>query len=145
MTDTRSACSGVVLGAAGGDPGWTRHHENWKGRTMNTHADDIATQVRCARRARGWTGAQLADAAGVAGGTIVRIENGRDVRPGNLRAVLDALDLTARAEEPVTGADEDARFAVELVQKWIEALDPDERAGAIRDLTRFVVTRQTGR
>jgi len=112
---------------------------------MQNHVDDIAAQVRRARRAKGWTGAQLAEAAGVAGGTIVRIENGRDVRPGNLRAVLDALELTVQAEEPIREGDEDARFAVELVQKWIEALDPEERHEAIRDLTRFVVTRHTSR
>lgn len=101
---------------------------------------DVGTQVRRARRARGWTGADLAEAAGVAGGTIVRIENGRDVRPGNLRAVLDALELVVEPVHP-TDKDEDARFAVELVGKWIEALDPADRATAIRDLTRFVVMR----
>lgn len=109
--------------------------------TTTRQLADIGVQVRRARKARGWTGAQLADAAGVAGGTIVRIENGREVRPGNLRAVLDALHLEVAAQEPV-GEDEDARFAVELVGKWIEALDPKDRPQAIRDLTRFVVTRQ---
>lgn len=74
----------------------------------------------------------------------MRIENGREVRPGNLRAVLDALDLVVADSEHPVEADEDARFAVELVGKWIEALDPDDRAAAIRDLTRFVVTRNMG-
>lgn len=111
--------------------------------TTPTTSAEIGAQVRRARKARGWTGAQLADAAGVAGGTIVRIENGREVRPGNLRAVLDALELVTQPQAPAD-ADEDARFAVELVGKWIEALDPEDRAAAIRDLTRFVVTRHTG-
>lgn len=104
----------------------------------------IGTQVRRARKSREWTGAELAEAAGVAGGTIVSIENGRNVRPGNLRAVLDALDLgdilTPHAHE--RGEDEAVQLALDLVRKWLTAIeDPLDRDRAVQELTRFVVLR----
>ena len=96
-------------------------------------------QVRRARKAREWTTQQLADAAGVAQGTVTRIENGRKTRPGNLKAVLDALELEpahlARQDEP----DEAVSLALDLVQKWLMAMPEDQRNHAVHDLTRWIV------
>jgi transcriptional regulator with XRE-family HTH domain len=104
----------------------------------------IATQVRRARKSNDWTGEQLASRAGVAGGTIVRIENGRPVRPGNLRAVLDALGMTDLLEPPEE-MDNGVQLALDLVQKWLTAIeDPAERDRAVQELTRFVVLRDRG-
>lgn len=98
-----------------------------------------ATLVRRARKAHGWTTQELADEAGVAGGTVNSVENAKKVRPGNLRAVLDALDLPA-----ITQGDTDSdqmELALDLVRRWIAALPDDEVDPAVRDLTRFVMSR----
>jgi len=95
-------------------------------------------QVRRARKARGWTTQQLADEAGVAQGTVTRIENGRPTRPGNLKAVLDALDLEPAhlsRQEP----DEAVSLALDLVSKWLMAMPEAERNHAVHDLTRWIV------
>ena len=97
----------------------------------------IGAQVRRARRAREWTGSQLAEAAGVAGGTVVRIEGGKPVRPGNLRAVLDALEIPplAQAHREV---DENVKLALDIVEKSLMALPTSQRDEATRALIRYM-------
>ena len=95
-------------------------------------------QVRRARKARGWTTQELADQAGVAQGTVTRIENGRPTRPGNLKAVLDALNLEP-AHLAEIEPDEAVSLALDLVSKWLMAMPEDERNHAVRDLTRWIV------
>lgn len=100
----------------------------------------VGAQVRRARKANDWTGEQLAEAAGVAGGTIVRIENGRPVRPGNLRAVLDALNIPPLDEAAGSG-DDNIQLALDIVKKTLEAIPADRRDQAVRDLIRFMTLR----
>lgn len=95
-------------------------------------------QVRRARKARGWTTQQLADEAGVAQGTVTRIENGRPTRPGNLKAVLDALNLEPAHLAPIE-PDEAVTLALDLVSKWLMAMPEGERNHAVHDLTRWIV------
>jgi transcriptional regulator with XRE-family HTH domain len=95
-------------------------------------------QVRRARKARGWTTQELADNAGVAQGTVTRIENGRPTRPGNLKAVLDALDLEPAYMQQAQ-PDEAVTLALDLVQKWLMAMPAEERNHAVHDLTRWIV------
>lgn len=105
-------------------------------------AAKVGAQVRRARKANDWTGEQLAEAAGVAGGTIVRIENGRPVRPGNLRAVLDALNIPPSSETPVD-VDENVRLALDIIEKSLSALPPEKRDEKVRDLIRYVTLNNT--
>lgn len=98
----------------------------------------VGSQVRRARKSRDWTQNDLADAAGVAPGTVTSIEVGRNVRPGNLRAVLDALGIAPTSDEP-RAVDDGIKLAVDLVQNWLEALPESARASAVQELTRFVV------
>jgi transcriptional regulator with XRE-family HTH domain len=104
-------------------------------------ADRVGGMVRRERKSRGWTGAQLADAAGVAPGTVVSIENGRSVRPGNLRAVLDALNIdpvVLSAGTPTV--DDDVQLVLDVIQKYLEGMSPEDRGAAVRDLIRHVTT-----
>lgn len=99
---------------------------------------DVAAQVRRARKARGLTVKEMAREAGVADGTITRVETGQKVRPGNLRAVLDALGITAA---PIGGtpAPEDVQLALDLVEKWLLAVPVGEdRERAVRELIRWI-------
>lgn len=86
---------------------------------------------------------QLAAEAGVAQGTVVSVENGRKVRPGNLKAVLDALEVTVASED--TSPDESVQLALDLVSKWLMAMEPAQRSHAVNDLVRFTMLGQTSR
>lgn len=101
-------------------------------------ASDVGAQVRRARKSRDWNQNDLAREAGVAPGTVVSIENGRTVRPGNLRAVLDVLGIPPISDTPRT-VDNGVKLALDLVQKWLEALPEESRPQAIQELTRFTV------
>lgn len=105
---------------------------------LEQQAARIGAQVRRARKAHGWTIQELADAAGVAPNTANAVELGRKTRPGNLRAVLDAVGLPADLPgEQQT--DSGTQLALDVVQKWLEALPPEERAEAVQRLVRFVM------
>jgi transcriptional regulator with XRE-family HTH domain len=101
----------------------------------------VGAQVRRARKARGWTDKDLADAAGVAPGTIVRIENGRPVRPGNMTAVLNALDIPPISETPRT-PDANVRLALDVVEAMLSAIPEERRNDAVHDLIRYMTQRQ---
>ena len=103
-------------------------------------ASDVAAMVRRARKAKGLTGMQVAEAAGVAPGTVVSIENARAVRSGNLRAVLGALGLPLLSDVPQT-VDARVELALDLVRKWLQAMPDDQVDEAVRELTRFTVLR----
>lgn len=102
-----------------------------------------ASQVRSARKAQGWSQSDLAGQAGVAPGTVVRIENAKGVRPGNLRAVLDALGIQPTSGE-AKQRDGGVQLALDVVEKWLLAIEDDkERDRAVQELVRFVmVTRR---
>lgn len=105
-------------------------------------AAQIGAQIRQARKAREWTQEQLAEQAGVAKKTVTAMENGRNVRPGNLRAVLDALGIPPLSEQQ---SDQDEAAAdIELLHtilaQWLRGQSADQRARSIRDIMRFVVT-----
>lgn len=110
----------------------------------------IGAHVRRARRARTndqgrpWTTQDLADAAGVSQGTVISVENGRKVRPGNLKAIIDTLELVMPsevAEEPSGDAAID--FAKDLVAKWLGAIPEGKRDAAVRELMRYLVSLPT--
>lgn len=116
--------------------------ERWKGSTMDEQQmASIAAQVRRARKAGGLTVKELAAKAGVADGTITRVETGQKVRPGNLRAILDALDVppisAVSSEVP-----DNVQLAMDLVKKWLMAMPEGQRDHALQDLTRWIVITQ---
>ena len=99
----------------------------------------LAAQVRAARKGREWTQDDLAREAGVAPGTVLRLEKGLGVRQGNLRAILDALGIPPLASLD-NGSDAGVELAKDLVEKWLLAMDSDEdRNRAVQELTRWIV------
>ena len=64
----------------------------------------VGLRVREERQRRGWTGATLAEKAGIAPNTVVAIEQGRRVRPGSIAKVRAALDLPVEERLEATGA-----------------------------------------
>jgi len=105
---------------------------------MESHMQKKGHEVRLARKQRGWSAATLAQEAGVAPNTVSAIENGKPVRDGNMRKVLDALGIVPEQE-----AREEYPEAIELVRVMVgEALlvlpekDRRELADAI---TRVVI------
>lgn len=99
----------------------------------------IGAKVRRARKARGWTLVDLAEEAGVNKNTVNSVELGRKVRPGNLRAILEAVEMAPVAPDP-TEIDGGVRLAMDLVQKWLEALPREQRVEAVQGLTRYIMT-----
>ena len=99
----------------------------------------IGAKVRRARKAKGWTLADLAEEAGISPNTANALELGRKVRPGNLRAVLEALEMSPEQHTDPTEIDGGVRLAMDLVQKWLEALPKEERVEKVQELTRFIM------
>lgn len=106
---------------------------------MNQQMTDLGVRVRAARKAQGWTLADLASHAGVAPNTANNVELGRGVRPGNLRAVLDAVGIEPTALAPDVDSDEGVQLAVDLVRQWLLAMDEPDRTRAVHELTRWVL------
>lgn len=106
---------------------------------MDEHqAIAIGSQVRRARKAHDWTQGQLATEAGVAPGTVVSVELGKNVRPGSLRSVLDALNIPPISDAPKT-VDNGVKLALDLVEKWLAAMPESRRLAATEALIRFTV------
>lgn len=111
---------------------------------MTTTGAMIAAQVRRKRKSLGWSQARLAQEAGVAPRTASRVEQGLDVRPGNLHAIRTTLGLPdGNGEQPPADDPREGRIelALDLTGKWLHALPEDQIESAIEDLTRWVVTR----
>lgn len=109
---------------------------------MDRQLADIGDRVRAARKARGWAIADLAKHAGVAPNTANNVELGRSVRAGNLRAVLDAVEIPPIAATEAPDEDEGVQLALDLVAQWLRAIDdPTERTSAVHELTRWVMLR----
>lgn len=102
-------------------------------------AATVGAQIRQARKRKHWTVKQLAIEAGVAANTVMAMENGRAVRPGNLRAVLDALGIPPLADVKTEHeADEDVALAQSIISQWLRRQDANTRARMIRDLMAMV-------
>lgn len=101
---------------------------------MTTDQERIGGQVRRERTLRGWTNAELARRAEVAPNTLSSIEAGRNVQPGSLRKVLDALGVSEQSgEQP-----EDIATALLMVGAWLSQIDPVSRGQAIRSLAQHM-------
>lgn len=108
---------------------------------MGSQESVVSARVRGARKSRGWSQAALAHEAGVAEGTVARIERGEKVRPGNLFSVRVSLGI--EDDEPVAGDLPDSvQTALDIVRKWLLAQPgPQEVDRAANELTRYVVSR----
>ncbi|WP_417373692.1 helix-turn-helix domain-containing protein [Glutamicibacter protophormiae] len=59
----------------------------------------IATRIRAARTARGWSQTHLAEAACVSRPTVARIERGDDMNTATLASVCEVLGLEISVQE----------------------------------------------
>ena len=103
------------------------------------YAAELVTEWR---RARGLTQAGVARLARtVAPDTVNNLDIA--IRPGNRKAILEALGIPAAAvrQPPAGPADDDdtLRHAAELVTEWLRPMAPDARDAAVRDLALYVV------
>ncbi len=86
----------------------------------------LATRLRGARKERSWSQQKLADRAGTTQAVIQKIENGKSLRPRNIVALADALEV-----EPawlMFGASETAQLspeAIAVAKAWSELNEPD--------------------
>jgi len=107
---------------------------------MSSQESVISARVRSARKSRGWSQAALATAAGVAEGTVARLERGEKVRPGNLYSIRVTLGI--EDDEPSQDEMSPAtRTALDIVQKWLLALPPEQVDDEANALTRYVISR----
>lgn len=103
----------------------------------------VGATIRAARKRVPWTQAELARAAHVAPNTVVAIESGREVRPSNLRDVMDALQIpSAYAVDEDDDAERarDVDLAVNLVTRWLQGAAPSQRREFIRELMQLAAS-----
>jgi transcriptional regulator with XRE-family HTH domain len=102
----------------------------------------ISARIRSARKSRQWSQKDLAAAAGVAEGTVARVERGEKVRPGNLYSIRVTLGLTEDEPQERTEMPPSVQLALDITQKWLLAQPTEEaRDAAANDLTRYIVSR----
>jgi transcriptional regulator with XRE-family HTH domain len=104
--------------------------------------EEVGGLIRRGRRSKQWSIVEMAEAAGVAPRTANNAELGRPTRPGNLRAIMDAVDIPPLVAAPEQTVDKRIQLAMDLVRQWLEALPEQEVDPAVHDLTRFVMLRK---
>lgn len=96
----------------------------------------LAARIRSRRKALGWSQEELARQAGVAEGTVARLERGDNVRPGNLFSIRTALGM--EDDEQERPESENVALALDVVRKYLSASDDPDKAAL--ELTRWVVS-----
>lgn len=107
---------------------------------MTTNPMGIGARVRDTRKTRGLTAANLAELAGVAPNTVSAIENDKPVRPGNMKAVLDALGIADLQAAPASAYPDDVDLVMVFVGEFLMAR-PRQRAQIERELAKFLIER----
>lgn len=92
----------------------------------------IGVEIRQARKAHGWTQAELAERAHVSERTVRNFEVGGGGQPGTLGLILAALD---RSPDAHPAFPEDVAFIVNAIGYRLLALPPSRRARLAGKLT----------
>lgn len=82
-----------------------------------------------ARKVKSWSQQDLANRAGTTQAVIQKIENGKSLRPRNIEAIAEALDV--EAAWLMFGAGETARLskeAIAVAKVWSELSESDRKA-----------------
>lgn len=112
-----------------------------------TDMTELAQLVKAARKRKGWTQKDLADAAGIYSGTVSNFELGKtEPQPHHLRAMLQALDLEGEAGDAVASATRsefspDVKTFLDVMGLFLEALPESERTDVMFSITRQIVNR----
>jgi transcriptional regulator with XRE-family HTH domain len=108
---------------------------------------ELAQLVKSARKRKGWTQRDLAEAAGIYFGTISNFELGKtEPQPHHLRAILQALDLEGQAgDDQASGTrsewDPDVKTFLDMMGLFLTALPEGERTEVMFSITRQIVNR----
>lgn len=106
------------------------------------HAQITGQKIVEAREAHGWSQAELAERTGFTDNTIRKVERGERVRPGTLRAILDAVGIEPVAEVHArVGFPADVQVVLDLVGMYLVALPEEERAAVAYSITRMLMER----
>lgn len=110
---------------------------------MESHMLNTGRRVKNSRKSRGWSAARLASEAGVAPNTVSSIENGKTVRDGNLRKVLDVLGIEPEVSESKVYPD-DIDLLLHFVGEYLEQVPLGERREIGDAITRLLATHRYG-
>lgn len=110
---------------------------------MDSQAQQIGQQVRQERKRQGLSAATLAELANVAPNTVSSIENGKPVRDGNLRKVLDALQFEPQSRRGAPYPDS-VEMVREFVTQYMLATPESERPDVADEIVRLLVARSRG-
>lgn len=89
----------------------------------------LAARLRMARKVKGWSQQDLANRAGTTQAVIQKIENAKSLRPRNVEAIANALDV--EVAWLMFGAGETSRLskeAIAIAKVWSELSAEDRRA-----------------
>jgi transcriptional regulator with XRE-family HTH domain len=112
-----------------------------------TDMHELAQLVKAARKRKGWTQKDLADAAGIYFGTVSNFELGKtEPQPHHMRAMLHALDLEGEAGDDVAAEsrsewDPDVKTFLDMMGLFLMALPEDDRREVMFSVTRQIVNR----
>lgn len=101
--------------------------------------EQAAAQIRAERERRGWPQSELARRAHVAPNTVSAIENAKNVQPGSLGKIMEALEIeplseaVARSESP-----QDVHLVLEVLRMWLLGMPAEDRPEAVYRLLRFL-------
>ncbi|MBR8642968.1 DUF488 family protein [Streptomyces tuirus] len=112
------------------------------------HARALAQRVRALREARGWTGERLAKEAGIAAGTLARLESEGAIQPGffTVGAVAEALEVSLDElfrEAKVTPGLWSAGYEGRDIDSFVASL-LDSRIDVVADVRLTPISRKKG-
>ncbi|HEX9585205.1 MAG TPA: helix-turn-helix domain-containing protein [Gammaproteobacteria bacterium] len=97
--------------------------------STSRHGAPLGSRLRSARKVKGWSQQDLANRAGTTQAVIQKIENGKSLRPRNIEAIADALDVEAAWLMFGTGESAPlSKEAIEVARVWSELSESDRKA-----------------
>jgi transcriptional regulator with XRE-family HTH domain len=107
---------------------------------------ELANRVRDERKRRKWTQQEMAERASLSLRAYQMFELGQSTpQPGNLRAILAAVDINQNGDSPEDGAPEwprDVQVFLNMLGAYVMALPEDDRMETIDDVTRQIFERR---
>lgn len=102
--------------------------------------EDFASQVRLARKARGWTQRELADRTGLSLRMIQSTESGEaKPQPGNVHILRRVLDLDAQADDTRAAWTDDVHVTLDIIGHMLATFAPDEREDVVRAMVQWLM------
>lgn len=111
-------------------------------------AEDLVERVRRARKDRGWTQQQLAEAAGISLRTYQNFENRVGTpQSGNLRAILTAVGVEPIGEETADATRQtwpgDILVFLDMIGAYLATMSAEQRQQVMHQWTREIFETRT--